>query len=233
MREAPARGRLKRQEKADEPVERHPAPIDCYSRNRRFAGSLRMARPGLEPGTPRFSVVCSTRTGDTTIFSRAVLASEFARFAGLFDDHGASGRVRAFPDFAVVYRMKRPTTRFVGLFDPGRLRSRPTWSRAHTVSRWPVFPATQPSPGIGMCATRPALKCMSVPPVEYVSCSAAVGHRHLHQPPDRQGTFGDTPPRSQPVMRMSCPSRVNPLSCRTRGRRSPPGSHTRCRRSRG
>ena len=36
------------------------APTGCSSGKPRFAGSLRMARPGLEPGTPRFSVVCST-----------------------------------------------------------------------------------------------------------------------------------------------------------------------------
>jgi hypothetical protein len=29
-------------------------------RKRRFAGHSQVARPGLEPGTPRFSVVCST-----------------------------------------------------------------------------------------------------------------------------------------------------------------------------
>ena len=36
------------------------APTGCSSGKPRLAGSLRMARPGLEPGTPRFSVVCST-----------------------------------------------------------------------------------------------------------------------------------------------------------------------------
>src|SRR3954452_16177029 len=32
----------------------------CQAEKPSFAAVLRMARPGLEPGTPRFSVVCST-----------------------------------------------------------------------------------------------------------------------------------------------------------------------------
>jgi hypothetical protein len=37
-----------------------PSAAKKRRRKRRFAGTSQVARPGLEPGTPRFSVVCST-----------------------------------------------------------------------------------------------------------------------------------------------------------------------------
>jgi hypothetical protein len=57
-----------------------------------------------------------TRTGDTTIFSCATRASEFARFAGKSVASGAVSWFRAFPDFAVVSRRLRQTAAPVCLF---------------------------------------------------------------------------------------------------------------------
>ena len=57
-----------------------------------------------------------TRTRDTTIFRRVALAAESGGFAGLSDDSGPAQRVRVFPHFAVVCRMKRPMVRSVGIF---------------------------------------------------------------------------------------------------------------------
>ena len=42
------------------PPTRTDTPKRKRRRKRRFAGTSSVARPGLEPGTPRFSVVCST-----------------------------------------------------------------------------------------------------------------------------------------------------------------------------
>ena len=43
----------------ERPAVRQPAAAD-QAETPAFAGGTSMARPGLEPGTPRFSVVCST-----------------------------------------------------------------------------------------------------------------------------------------------------------------------------
>ena len=55
-----ARGALKRPEKAHGSVWADLASGDATVQTAGFAGLSWMARPGLEPGTPRFSVVCST-----------------------------------------------------------------------------------------------------------------------------------------------------------------------------
>ena len=57
-----------------------------------------------------------TRTGDTTIFSRATLAADSSRFAGNSRASSAVSRVRIFPDFALVSQALRPTVGLVGLF---------------------------------------------------------------------------------------------------------------------
>jgi hypothetical protein len=76
-----------------------------------------MARPGLEPvPSPPAYGETRTRTGDTTIFSCATRASEFARFAGKSVASGAVSWFRAFPDFAVVSRRLRQTAAPVCLF---------------------------------------------------------------------------------------------------------------------
>jgi hypothetical protein len=51
------KGGLKRPEKADGRAPSTPPPVPSGYENCRFAALSRMARPGLEPGTPRFSVV--------------------------------------------------------------------------------------------------------------------------------------------------------------------------------
>jgi hypothetical protein len=61
-----------------------------------------MARPGLEPGTPRLS--------------RAAVASETGLFAGNSLDSGHVYGVRVFPDFAPVSPALRQTARVVCLF---------------------------------------------------------------------------------------------------------------------
>jgi hypothetical protein len=53
---------LKRPEKADELQFRLAGPHWPYGEDLRFAGLPAMARPGLEPGTPRFSVVGRKRS---------------------------------------------------------------------------------------------------------------------------------------------------------------------------
>ena len=42
------------------PTHHLPEPARKRRRKHRYAGKKKVARPGLEPGTPRFSVVCST-----------------------------------------------------------------------------------------------------------------------------------------------------------------------------
>jgi hypothetical protein len=55
-----ARWALTRQEKVDESAWPYWALRRPLGKRSGFAGLSAMARPGLEPGTPRFSVVCST-----------------------------------------------------------------------------------------------------------------------------------------------------------------------------
>jgi hypothetical protein len=57
-----------------------------------------------------------TRTGDTTIFSRAAVSSESRRFAGHFDGSEDITRFRPFPHFAAVCRTLRQTAVAVCLF---------------------------------------------------------------------------------------------------------------------
>ena len=57
-----------------------------------------------------------TRTGDTTIFSRAALLLKSGGFAGNSRRLSGVARVRIFPEFAPVSRTIRPTARSVGLF---------------------------------------------------------------------------------------------------------------------
>jgi hypothetical protein len=65
---------------------------------------------GLSDGETR------TRTGDTTIFSRAALGSEYRRFAGDASPPGVVPGVRVFPDFALVSPGLRQTAGPVCLF---------------------------------------------------------------------------------------------------------------------
>jgi hypothetical protein len=81
----------------------------------------RLFHPQLEnPATMRDSGTSDgetrTRTGDTTIFSRAALAPESAAFAGDSVGSGDVAGVRAFPDFASVSPALRQTTRPLCLF---------------------------------------------------------------------------------------------------------------------
>src|SRR5215218_3307002 len=60
-----------------------------------------------------------TRTGDTTIFSRAALRAESGQFAGDSRPPPMFSRVRVFPDFAFVWSTLRQTARVVCLFIAG------------------------------------------------------------------------------------------------------------------
>jgi hypothetical protein len=68
---------------------------------------------GLSDGETR------TRTGGTTIFSRALLPAKFGRFAGDSSTSRGRDRSQAFPDFASVLRALRPTSALIGLFVAG------------------------------------------------------------------------------------------------------------------
>src|SRR6478735_2856167 len=57
-----------------------------------------------------------TRTGDTTIFSRAAPPLKSKRFAGVSSRFGGRGRVQIFSERAAVSRTLRPTGGLVGLF---------------------------------------------------------------------------------------------------------------------
>jgi hypothetical protein len=69
------------------------------ARNRLLAGGSRMARPGLEPGTPRFSVVSRSlsnprRLQGISSFRRCSRCPEFLGFCGRLPDDTAHGEAR-------------------------------------------------------------------------------------------------------------------------------------------
>jgi len=82
-----------------------------------------MARPGLEPGTPRFSVV-------------PPVASESGSFTGIFVDFWAVGDVAVLPHFAVGCGVIRPTAGSVGLFVGSLLQARHMVGAAAAVDYW-------------------------------------------------------------------------------------------------
>ena len=86
----------------------HPLFEDCA----RYAGNSEIQRPRgfARDGETR------TRTGDTTIFSRDLLALQFPRTAGDYVRSRCRIDVRVFADFAPASRALRPPARPVGLF---------------------------------------------------------------------------------------------------------------------
>src|SRR5207247_4330003 len=84
-----------------------PFRADCCSpkklRNLLICGEFAMARPGLEPGTPRFSVVRSLGLNPVDL-------------QGIQPRYADPSSVADFPDFAAVCRTLRQTTRVICLF---------------------------------------------------------------------------------------------------------------------
>jgi hypothetical protein len=102
---------------------RYPIRYPMLSRQTRSGNKKTVMASGFRSGETR------TRTGDTTIFSRAPLALEFHGFAGDSGDCCRLAPVNVFPDFASVLRTLRPTKALVGLLAGDSLDAirKPRW----------------------------------------------------------------------------------------------------------